>query len=585
MEIHHINRKRSILLIILCLFIPFPNYAQSGMLLVTRNGKSNYQIVIPSSASKREQEAANILQRYIIKISRTRLPIVNDQHSVSPYEILIGRTNRHTGIDYTKIKDDGFTIKTVHGSLVITGAKDNGILNGVYGFLTNYLHCSYFGSDRQIVPSQPTIKLKSINETSNPAFAFRDVYYQVAYQGGYDAWNRLDHVTGQNSQWGLFSHSFFALVPPSQYFKDHPEYYSMINGKRQPDQLCLSNQDLPEIITKKLRALMKKEPNAEYWCIGQEDNLKFCQCDKCRALHKEYHTSSGPLLALINKVAVNFPNKKIVTLAYNATAFVPNNIKPARNVYILYSTSQFDQTGPYESNPKNKIYINNLKTWLKLTPNVFIWDYVVNFSDLMAPYPNLFTFQSNLKFFNSIGVKGVFEEGNIKPGGDFNVLKPYILSTLLWNPDADVNLLIRQFTDSYFGAASPYIRQYLSTLQNNFRKSHGNLGMYTPVKDFREEFLRPDQLKIYNLLFDQAAHAVKDHPLLLSRVNDARTSLDYALLALHDKNHRSPDTNADQLRASFTRLSAYSLKYGIKDLSEGSRPIKAFLETSKKALQ
>ena len=38
-----------------------------------------------------------------------------------------------------------------------------------------------------------------------------------------------------------FCHTFYPLVPPEKYFAAHPEWYSMIDGKRTHDnaQLCL----------------------------------------------------------------------------------------------------------------------------------------------------------------------------------------------------------------------------------------------------------------------------------------------------------------------------------------------------------
>ena len=51
---------------------------------------------------------------------------------------------------------------------------------------------------------------------------------------------------GVESYWGV--HTFYPLMPPAEFFNDHPEYYSLIDGKRIHDhaQLCLSNPDVLE---------------------------------------------------------------------------------------------------------------------------------------------------------------------------------------------------------------------------------------------------------------------------------------------------------------------------------------------------
>ena len=48
---------------------------------------------------------------------------------------------------------------------------------------------------------------------------------------------------------GSVVHTYEVLVPPEKYGKTNPEYYSLIDGKRNPvTQLCLSNPDVLTLV-------------------------------------------------------------------------------------------------------------------------------------------------------------------------------------------------------------------------------------------------------------------------------------------------------------------------------------------------
>ena len=63
-------------------------------------------------------------------------------------------------------------------------------------------------------------------------------------------------------------HSFIHFVPLEKYWDTHPEYYSMVDGKRLRDwiQLCMTNKDLPKIISERILELLRKDPNIKIVC-------------------------------------------------------------------------------------------------------------------------------------------------------------------------------------------------------------------------------------------------------------------------------------------------------------------------------
>ena len=76
---------------------------------LTNNGKSEYQIVIPASASKWDSLAASELQKYIEQISSARIPILKDNSPVGKKEIVLGLNNhsKNEEINSARLDEDG----------------------------------------------------------------------------------------------------------------------------------------------------------------------------------------------------------------------------------------------------------------------------------------------------------------------------------------------------------------------------------------------------------------------------------------------------------------------------------------------
>lgn len=84
--------------------------------------------------------------------------------------------------------------------------------------------------------------------------------------------NREQHG-GVEGFWGV--HTFYGLVSPEKYFVSHPEYFSLIDGKRTHDrsQLCLSNPDVLRIAIENIKAQIRREPQYLIYDVSQNDNL------------------------------------------------------------------------------------------------------------------------------------------------------------------------------------------------------------------------------------------------------------------------------------------------------------------------
>jgi hypothetical protein len=193
------------------------------------------------------------------------------------------------------------------------------------------------------------------------------------------------------------------------------------------------------------------------------------------------------------------------------------NIESPRNVSIEKGDTAFS---------------NDLIGWTHLTHNIILWDYVVQFSNLISPFPNLHTLQPNLQYLHDNGVQMIFEEGNPETGGEFSELRAYLIAKLLWNPDIDINKVMNDFLSGYYGNPSGMIRQYIDLLHNEMEQSGVKLSIYGNPVEERKTFLSDSLVTVYNQLFDRAEKAVSGSPELLQRVKTARLPVYYAMLEI-----------------------------------------------------
>lgn len=500
----------------------------SEEIAIAVNGKSKYSIVIPVQSLPAEKKAAAQLQHYLQKVTGALLPIKVESAETffDGHNIYLGYTNE--GYRYvSKKKNDGFTTASDKKNIFIVGHGGQGTLYGVYDFLEQFAGCSK--QDEGDVVFKPMKRLyfpKDYNKVQHPSFQYREVYYPPSFNDEYLAWHKLQRL---EDLWGIWGHSFFKLVPPEHYFAKAPEFFSLVNGRRQPMQLCLSNNEMFEVMVKALEQQMKQKDYALYWSISANDDIGYCTCNYCAAADAAEGSHAGSLIRFVNKIAKRFPDKIFTTLAYQHTAKPPKT-KPADNVYVMLSTIDAYRTQPLEKEKSAATFNSYLKGWQQLTTRLFIWDYTTQFTNYLAPFPQLHTFPANVRWFKNHQVKGVFEQGSGDAESDFSELYSFVLSKLLWNTSADADSLTKLFCNQYYTTAAPYILSYLRARQDAVAKSKAQLDIYgNPVNSYND-FLSPENIDLFSSYLDKAEAASEADAVVYRRVQKLRLALEYTVL-------------------------------------------------------
>ncbi|NBC66932.1 MAG: DUF4838 domain-containing protein [Bacteroidetes bacterium] len=497
----------------------------------------SYQIVYSRSNNNLiEEKAARQLKNYLAK-AEIDLPIIDEESYQGDQAIYIGRTRyaEQMQIDYNQLGKDGYVFKKSGDNFVVAGGSEKGVLYGVYGFLESIGYRKY-DSVSTFVPEIGSIQLP-LDSITLPGMVYRQTSYYDTDDGDIFDWHRLD---SSSESWGMFVHTFFELVPPEQFGESHPEYYSWRDGKRNPStQLCLSNEEVLDIVVENLRKRMAEKPEALYWSVSPEDNDQYCTCEPCTKLNEkyggtrpelEYGVPSGSLIYFVNKVAREFPDKIISTLAYWYTRQAPDHIKPGSNVNIMLCPIGPARHRPiFETAPS---FTKDLEDWGEISNRILIWDYNIQFANPVSPFPNLHTLKPNIKFYKDNSVDSLFMQATSQAGSEMASLRSYLISKLMWNPEADENQIINDFLDGYYGEAGTYIRKYIDTMKEALLASNHELKIFDSPIDAKETYLSAGLMEDYEEMFDNAEQAVEDDSERLQRVKTARLPLMFAQIQI-----------------------------------------------------
>ena len=510
-------------------------------------------IVTDTKASEQENYAAKELKNYLDYITSSSIPLKSlDSNQDSTPVLAVERAAEALGmIPLEDWGEDTFSIQTTAKGLGISGGK-RGVIYGVYEFLEK-LGCRFFTTTSERIPSIPDLELPVIEDTQTPVFEYRFHNYvdftghpSFAVKNRINGPIRMTEKMGGNLSYVWFVHSFNHIIDPEKWFDTHPEYFSLVDGKRLKErtQLCLTNPDVLRITIEKVREALKKRPNHRLISVSQNDWYNNCTCSDCKKIDEEEGSAAGSLIWFVNQVAEaiepEFPDVIVDTLAYQYTRPAPKHIRPRKNVCVrlcsiescfAHPLDQCDDEHRKVTRPDGTTsrFIQDLRDWAKVCDRVYIWDYTTCFSHYPMPYPNWNVLQPNMQSFAENNVKGVFEQACMAIGGstDFNELRAYLLAKLMWNPDCDVELHKKEFMDHYYGEAAPYLNKYLKVQTDKVEKDNIHIGFNSQTN---LAYLADDMLDLYEEIFNEAEKAANGNPILMVRVAKARLSIRWVRL-------------------------------------------------------
>ena len=523
-------------------------WEKTGVLTLAERGReAAYTIVLPEAPSKSQTFAATELQKYVREMTGVALPIATNETPARG--IFLGNGAAELG-------NDGFRLVSAPPHFRIEGSGVHGTLFGVYDFLERYCGCEWLAPNLEVVPPSDRVDVSAtLDDVQKPAFVLRDQNWTDHLRNvGFSAKLKLngfrieypeelggrDHVKDTTTGGATFD----KLCPPDKYFKDHPEWFALLNvngAKREKrGQRCLTNKGFLDFLTEQMKERIRKNyPRCKYYSIYPNDYKRNCQCAECKALDEREEAPSASLVHMANyvaeRVSKDYPDINIITFAYIYTLKPPKTMKVHPNVMICYCTDACDFSKPItESRWKGcREFVENYKKWKEIASKVYIWDYAANFKYLFQPFECCHVLPDNLRYFREMGAVGVLEEGNhygVKSVDE--ALKTWVIGHLLWNPDQPLDPLLDRFFKGYYGAAAEVARGYYDALvdleakRDETKEPMVMMGTklddpYQPIGFFDE----------WSAKWTAALELVKDDPIRRENVYWARHNVDLVRIA------------------------------------------------------
>ncbi len=511
-----------------------------------RDDYAGFSVSVAATASLSEQHAAQEFAKYWELCTGHAIPV--DSDADGRFVVRIGRDGlssqllEHLELD--GLGPDGLQLRTVGSNLLIVGGRERGTLYGVYEFFQRHMGVRWLAPDCTHIPPAPSA-LPAIDYRYVPTFTWRDVSYRPFIEKPwFAAVHRLNgqhvkHVPELGGRLAFangFGHTFHTFVAPSEYGRDHPEYFSEIQGERvivpKGTQLCLTNPEVLRIVTAKTRKILHASPpDRPFVSITQMDWPFWCECASCKAIDEEEGSHAGSVLWFVNQVAKaieeEFPKAYIDTFAYTYTRKPPKHIRPRDNVVVRLCSIECDFSRPHSdhSSPYNRAFQQDIKRWTRITKNLFIWDYTQNWFCHQQPQPNFHVLQPNVKFFAEQGVVGLFEQASpTSPHSDFEYLKAYILGHAVWEPSVDWHVLMDEFIALYYREAGPCVHEYIKLITDKVIADEYYLGFLSQL-----EWMDYETVEKAQEIFRRAFAAVNDD-VVRKRLESIYVSVQYAAL-------------------------------------------------------
>jgi hypothetical protein len=450
--------------------------------------KANYKIIIPANAKEIEIKAANDLSNYFNIISGANFAVDIDSNLKDEKFISIGATKQlasSTSIwKKSDLNGEGYAIDIINGNLYLYGGRTRGLLNGVYSMLEEDLGCRWYTNSSQYLPHMPNFKITITPRKYIPVLDLRDPYVFEAWDSSWSLKNKTNSPNasipveyGGSIKYHFLVHTYANYFPADVYFKDYPEYYSLINGVRTPVQLCNTNPDVVRLSIEKTKQIFSDNPSATITSISPNDGRGFCDCPNCKELDDANGGRSGSYFYLVNKVAEGikdeFPDKKILALAYLDYANPPTNMKIKDNVVVQLCTDAHAWKYQFCFTTESNDFQNYMKKWGNSGAGIFIWDYVTDYVHFLVPMANMPVVADNIRFYINNNAKGLMLQGTyMSNAGDMADMRSWVWAKQLWNPSLDTKILMKDFIFGYYQECAKPMWDYQMMQWNYWEKYH-----------------------------------------------------------------------------------------------------------------
>ncbi len=457
--------------------------------------------------------AAHDLQEYIRKMSGATVPIVDDKSPVAGGLILVGKSiaTDRLGIDIPsgltpERNEEGYLISNSKSRLVLAG-NDAGPYHGteyaVYDFL-NRLGVRWFmpGDFGEIVPRQKTIGLPELTVRGHPDFRIRNWWLHTTPEMA--AEERRWKIRNKMNPDEIFAtptdSSVRNFLASPDFVKTDPDLFAKNpDGTINPHLPNLSNSRTVDVAAKKIEDYFRAHPDAGSIGIAPDDgmprdfnpetvklNQGFPDLNGREGVQTEMGTTEewlGWINAVTQEVSKTFPDKIVTTNGYASRNMPPFGVRIDPHVSIMFAAIWSDTLHAYDDSKSWQMGRQGelLRRWCQLNDKVWIYgyDYTMLVSAL-TPVPTTRKLQRDFPLMKKWGVKGFLAEAR-NVWAEHGVTTGYARARLEWDASTDVDALLGDYYEKWYGAAAKPARAFWDALEEAFTN--------TPIQGHEDRIL------------------------------------------------------------------------------------------------
>ena len=436
--------------------------AAEGKIDLVVDGKSAAVIVTTAQMPEFVKLAVDELAADIAASTGAKLAVVRDS-SPDRLEIHIDQTDyvKSLKLPLQDLGVDGFQILfPAANRVVLVGGSETGTEFAVYDFLERYVGVRWLfpGDIGTHVPTNKGLTISTDPVESRPAYISRVI----------STFHAQRWLHQQKQHWTIQQHhNLNKLFAPDKYYDQHPEFYPLIDGKREkPEPEGYGWQpvlDAPGIVDAAVKAIdqyFDENPSVTSFSLGINDNNNFNHPSKYKNSvgqddYSDYYFNFTN--QVIEGVLKAHPDKWFGCLAYVGVTDPPRDVKVNGRMvpYIC-----IDRQG-WASEEGRKKDMERTEKWHAAAPVIGWYDYIYGGDMYRIPriYPHLMG--EYIKFGSENGVKAMYAELYASPEW-IDGPKLYVFMKLLWDPTADVDRMLEEWYRLAVGerAAVPLAKYY-----------------------------------------------------------------------------------------------------------------------------
>jgi hypothetical protein len=445
-------------------------FAAGPDLLTVNDGTSAAPIVVSATAGKWERRAADDLAQYVGQMTGLRPQILTTIPPHAP-AIIVGKIALDADPRLVKalssaakpnpvVQADAILVRRSGNRLYVTGSNDEAHYFAASWLLQQW-GCRWYmpGSFGEHVPHHQTLTVGVIDHLYAPPFEIR--HYWLSWNGDGTGADYFRHRNFMS----------FATLPGAKQTLDN--YTSALAPAGSTAfNVPFADPATAEHVASQIAGDYAAGRNIS---LAIADGLYTNDDPRDRALiREEDHFMMRPsltdaMLTLYNNVARimrrSYPasTARIGGMAYANVTMPPRivtAIEPSLVLWLAPIDIDPNHSADDVRSPPRRLYGDMVRRWARLFKGrLVIYDYdqaMLVWRDL--PNPSHHVFARDVKLYRSEGVLGIGTESRGAFATTF--LNLFFRGQLMWNPDADVGTLLREFYVNFYGSAAEPMRRY-----------------------------------------------------------------------------------------------------------------------------